>query len=509
MTRVNEQAYRLAGLDASNSKDLSRKIWNNVRDDDRRTLLSLFEQAYERQPASVEGYIHYLRVDGKVLWVRVRVFFLREKEGHRIYFVSLADITALKQRRNERVTVDLPAAELGSSELKGLDQYYGPLPSGFGLSKILLNGEGKPVDYEIVYINREMERMCGSDLSRIRRLILKAFEGNSEELLQKAYRAAFLGERLTHYAYSSVSSHYLELTLYQHEYGYVACLLRDVTQTQLCEGAFNSMVQSYREVYYLQFQNHYCRMIYPNEALLTERGDYEAMIERHFGTGKILKYDEANVRNFLSLEYLREALQTQNSVSCRYRRSSRESPDEWCETVVTVNERDNGRPKTAVVTIQSIDHIIRAEEEHRRERMAESLASMSDAFFVYQDMEGERLLYANPAVIELFGCQSMDEWMELVGGSFRGIVHPEDLNRVEWEIQNQIQQSDGAMDYVTYRIVRKDGEIRWVDDCGHLETSRLGEEQRIFYVFMKDITDSITAVQKDKLLTSNQFYQAE
>ena len=141
--------------------------------------------------------------------------------------------------------------------------------------------------------------------------------------------------------------------------------------------------------------------------------------------------------------------------------------------------------------------------------MAESLASMSDAFFVYQDMEGERLLYANPAVIELFGCQSMDEWMELVGGSFRGIVHPEDLNRVEWEIQNQIQQSDGAMDYVTYRIVRKDGEIRWVDDCGHLGTSRLGEEQRIFYVFMKDITDSITAVQKDKLLTSNQFYQAE
>ena len=509
VTRVNEQAYRLAGLDASDSKDLSRKIWNNVRDDDRRTLLALFEQAYERQPASVEGYIHYLRVDGKVLWVRVRVFFLREKEGHRIYFVSLADTTALKQRRKERVTVDLPAAELGSSELKGLDQYYGPLPSGFGLSKILLNGEGKPVDYEIVYINREMERMCGSDLSRIRRLILKAFEGNSEELLQKAYQAAFLGERLTHYAYSSVSSHYLELTLYQHEYGYVACLLRDVTQTQLCEGAFNSMVQSYREVYYLQFQNHYCRMIYPNEALLTERGDYEAMIERHFGTGKILKYDEANVRNFLSLEYLREALQTQNSVSCRYRRSSKESPDEWCETVVTVNERDNGRPKTAVVTIQSIDHIIRAEEEHRRERMAESLASMSDAFFVYQDMEGERLLYANPAVIELFGCQSMDEWMELVGGSFRGIVHPEDLNRVEWEIQNQIQQSDGAMDYVTYRIVRKDGEIRWVDDCGHLETSRLGEEQRIFYVFMKDITDSITAVQKDKLLTSNQFYQAE
>lgn len=99
--------------------------------------------------------------------------------------------------------------------------------------------------------------------------------------------------------------------------------------------------------------------------------------------------------------------------------------------------------------------------------------------------------------------------MELVGGSFRGIVHPEDLNRVEWEIKNQIQHSDGAMDYVKYRIVRKDGTVRWVDDCGHLETSRLGEEQQLFYVFMKDITDSITTVQKDKLLNSNLFYKAE
>lgn len=509
ITRVNEQAYRLAGLDASNNKDLSQKIWSNVRDDDRRVLLSLFEQAYEQQPASAEGNIHYLRVDGKVLWVRVRVFFLREKEQHRIYFVALSDITALRQRRKERAKADLSAAELGGIELKQLDQYYGSLPSGFGLSKILLDGEGEPIDYDIVYINREMERMCGSDLGRIRHLILKAFEGNSAELLQKAYQAAFLGERLTHYAYSSVSSHYLQLTFYQYEYGYAACLLRDETQTQLYEGAFNSMVQSYREVYYLRFQDRYCRMIYPNEALLTERGDYAAMIERHFGTGKILRYDEANVRSFLSLEHLYEALQTQNSVSYRYRRCSEDSPDEWCQTTVTINERDGGKPKTAVVTVQSIDHIIREEEEHRRERMAESLASMSDAFLIYQAIEGERLLYANPAVIELFGCRSMDELMELVGGSFQGIVHPEDLNRVQWEIKNQIQHSDGAMDYVQYRIIRKDGEVRWVDDCGHLETSRLGEEQRLFYVFMKDITDSITTVQKEKLLTSNQFYKAE
>lgn len=510
ITRVNEQAYHLAGLDfADNKEELSRKIWSNVRDDDRPVLLALFEQAYQQKPASAEGFIHYVRVDGKVLWIRIRVFFLREKEDHRIYFVSLSDLTALKQRRHERAKLNLPAAEMDGVELKQLNQYYNFLPCAFGLSKVLLDEEGNPTDYDIVYINREMEKMCGGDFNRIRHLILKAFGGNNKDLVQKAYQAAFLGEKLVHYAYSSISSHYLQLTLYQHEYGYVGCLLRDVTHMQMYEGAFNSLVQAYREVYYLRFQDHYCRMIYPNEALLTERGDMSALLERHFGTGKILKYDEANVRKFLSIEHLEAALQTQNSVSYRYRRCTEDSPDEWCQTTVTINERVDGKPKTAVLTIQSIDHIIREEEERRRQHMAESLAGMADAFFIYEAREGERLLYANPAVVELFGCQNMDELMGLVGGSFRGIVHPEDLNRVEWEIRDQIEHSDGAMDYVKYRIIRRDGAVRWVDDCGHLETSELGGKQQLFYVFIKDITDSITAVQKDKLLTSNQFYKAQ
>ena len=68
------------------------------------------------------------------------------------------------------------------------------------------------------------------------------------------------------------------------------------------------------------------------------------------------------------------------------------------------------------------------------------------------------------------------------------------------------EYSDDDMDFVQYRIIRRDGEIRWVDDCGHLEKSEWGEENRLFYVFIKDITDTITAVQKEKLLNANRFF---
>lgn len=507
ITRVNEQYYRMTGLDVSDNKDMSRKVWSNVRDDDRPILLGLFEQAYERRLSGAAGNIHYLRVDGKVLWLRLKVIFLQEKEGHRIYFVASGDITPLREKRKAQFRVELPAAKLGDLEHDQLEQYYGTLPCGFGLSRIVLDQEGEPLDYEIVYINRMMERMCGGDLRFIRSLILKAFKNDFKNLLRKAYQAAFLGETVEHFAYSSVSGHYLQLTLFQHDYGYVACLLRDVTHRQLYEGAFNSMVLTYREVYHLHLQDNYCRMIYPDQTSVTERGNYSAMLERHFGTGKILKYDEQNIRAFLSLEHLREALETQDSVDYRYRRSGPESPDEWCLTSVTISERENGKPKTAVITIRSIDKIMREEEERRQVRMAESLANMSDAFFIYRAIKDERIMYANPAVMELFGCESMTELMELVQYSFQGMVHPEDLARVEWEIQNQIRNSTSNMDYVRYRIIRRDGEIRWVDDVGHLENSRWGEKHRLFYVFLKDITDTITSVEKEKLLNSNRFYR--
>ena len=58
------------------------------------------------------------------------------------------------------------------------------------------------------------------------------------------------------------------------------------------------------------------------------------------------------------------------------------------------------------------------------------------------------------------------------------------------------QISRGDMDYLEYRIMRKDGELRWVDDYGHFtETEAYGG---IFYVFISDITDKRKHMEEDK-----------
>ncbi len=112
---------------------------------------------------------------------------------------------------------------------------------------------------------------------------------------------------------------------------------------------------------------------------------------------------------------------------------------------------------------------------------------MPGGFFIYRADGDEELLYCNQALIQLFGCDTLDELKELTGNSFRGIVHPDDLDSVEISIAQQIENSQYDLDYVEYRIVQKDGTIRWIEDYGHFIASE--NSGGFFYVFVADATD--------------------
>ncbi|MCI8550704.1 MAG: response regulator [Lachnospiraceae bacterium] len=112
---------------------------------------------------------------------------------------------------------------------------------------------------------------------------------------------------------------------------------------------------------------------------------------------------------------------------------------------------------------------------------------MPGGFLIYQANESEKILYTNKALIRMFQCCTRQDFRELTGNSFRGIVHPDDLESVEQSIAEQIAASQYDLDYVEYRIIRKDGQIRWIEDYGHfVHTRSVGD---IFYVFLGDATE--------------------
>ena len=52
---------------------------------------------------------------------------------------------------------------------------------------------------------------------------------------------------------------------------------------------------------------------------------------------------------------------------------------------------------------------------------------MPGGFFIYRATGNEDILYANKSMLKIFNCQTMEEFREITGNSFRGLVHPEDI----------------------------------------------------------------------------------
>ena len=103
---------------------------------------------------------------------------------------------------------------------------------------------------------------------------------------------------------------------------------------------------------------------------------------------------------------------------------------------------------------------------------------------IYRDNKREEILYANPEMISMLGCSSFDEFLELTEGSFATLVHPEDRERVERDIRQQIAGSRSKLDFVNYRVCRKDGSIQRVEEFGHrVFIPGVGA---VFYVFFLD-----------------------
>lgn len=130
-----------------------------------------------------------------------------------------------------------------------------------------------------------------------------------------------------------------------------------------------------------------------------------------------------------------------------------------------------------------------AEEIRSACELMHFMEEMPGGFLIYQADGEEEILYANQGLLRLFRCGDLKEFRELTGNSFRGLVHPEDLDAVEKSVRQQVSSDQFDLDYVEYRIIRKDGAVRWVEDYGHFVRSKTAGD--IFYVLLVDATEKI------------------
>ena len=134
--------------------------------------------------------------------------------------------------------------------------------------------------------------------------------------------------------------------------------------------------------------------------------------------------------------------------------------------------------------------------------MIKFMDEMPGGFLIYYANDEEKILYANQALLRIFQCSTLKEFQEITGNSFKGMIYHRDLDHVEQSIKEQIAQSQYDLDYVEYRIVRKDGSIRWVEDYGHfIHSDAIGD---IFYVFLGDATEKKKRHLQEKVALINE-----
>lgn len=107
------------------------------------------------------------------------------------------------------------------------------------------------------------------------------------------------------------------------------------------------------------------------------------------------------------------------------------------------------------------------------------------AILIYKATGKEEILFANLELIQLFDCTTLEEFQQHTGGTFRGIVHPDEYDAVEQSIWEQVKKPGSeSNDAVRYRIRTKTGNIKNILDKGRLvDTDVYGQ---IFYVLLID-----------------------
>ncbi len=111
-----------------------------------------------------------------------------------------------------------------------------------------------------------------------------------------------------------------------------------------------------------------------------------------------------------------------------------------------------------------------------------SMEHMPGGLVVYRSGSNQEILFANQRTLEIYECETMEEFMALTRGSFKGMVHPEDYPRIEEEIKYQIGELKVQRDHVRYRIKTKTGNITIIDEFGQLVRDEVYGS--VFYVFI-------------------------
>lgn len=133
---VNDGYYNITGCNSVDLNEKSKYIIQQVHKDDRDYVLDIFRRAEKSGHLGASGTFRRYRLNGEMMWMHLKAFFLHKEKNNRVYYGAISDFTKEMEREEE---LDAILKTVPGSIIKYTieDDHLKSKVLGFGLDHVL------------------------------------------------------------------------------------------------------------------------------------------------------------------------------------------------------------------------------------------------------------------------------------------------------------------------------------------------------------------------------------
>lgn len=248
---------------------------------------------------------------------------------------------------------------------------------------------------------------------------------------------------------------------------------------------FASAVQTYDGLYFCNAANDTYRTYKRSKRGICEdapeTGSYELLIRR---TAERIESEHERTRflRFADAESVREGLKERDSLDMIYKIG-----ENRFRLSFTAAEEDRlGSVMKFTASVKDVTGELLEEERKSSElnsRLEAILSGITGGFRICRSDENLTYEYVSEDVAAIQG-YTVEELLHVSGGTLEGSIYSDDAAGILADIARQYERGDTYL--VRYRVVHKDGSLRWVSDSGKRVVAKDG--RLLHYSLIQDIT---------------------